>query len=171
MQIGMVGLGRMGANMVQRLMNGKHQCVVFDLNQENVKRLTKKGAAGSASLDAFVKQLKPPRTVWVMVPAGAATEKTIQALAEKLKAGDVVIDGGNTHFKDDVRRAKVLAKKKIHLVDAGTSGDAADSNSTGYHLGGRELAFRSVRNQLNWVHALHSSLFQITEFMISADTA
>lgn len=96
MPISLVGLGRMGANMVQRLMNGTHQCVVFDLNQEHVTRLTKQGAVGSASLDACVKQRTPPRTVWVMVPEGAATEKTIQALAGTLQAGDVVIDGGTT---------------------------------------------------------------------------
>jgi len=122
MQIGMVGLGRMGANMVERLIKGGHECVVFDLNPENVKRLASQGAVGSGSLEEFVKHLKPPRTAWVMVPAGEATEKTILSLAEYLEPGDVVIDGGNTNYKDDVRRARVLKKKKIHFVDVGTSG-------------------------------------------------
>ena len=122
MELGMIGLGRMGANMVQRLMRGGHQCVVYDLNPENVKRLAQKGATGSGSLEEFVKYLKPPRTGWVMVPAGAPTEETIKALAARFEPGDVIIDGGNTHFKDDVRRAKALAKRKIHFVDVGTSG-------------------------------------------------
>ncbi len=122
MQIGMVGLGRMGANMVQRLMRGGHQCVVYDLSPENVNRLAEKGATGSGSLEEFVKHLKPPRTAWVMVPAGAPTEQTIEALAARCTPDDVIIDGGNTHFKDDVRRAKALAKRKFHFVDVGTRG-------------------------------------------------
>lgn len=122
MQIGMVGLGRMGASMTERLMKGGHECVVFDLNPENVKRLKSMGARGAESLKEFVKQLKAPRSVWMMVPAGEATEKTVRSLAEHLEAGDVIIDGGNTHYKDDLKRAAFLAEKKIHFVDVGTSG-------------------------------------------------
>ncbi len=122
MQLGMVGLGRMGANMVRRLMAGGHQCVVFDLNPENVAQLAKEGAAGAATLEEFVKKLTKPRAAWVMVPAGAPTEKTIMALAEKMERGDIIIDGGNSYFKDDVRRGKVLKEKGILYLDVGTSG-------------------------------------------------
>lgn len=122
MQIGMIGLGRMGANMAQRLMNGGHECVVFDINKVNVNRLAEKGATGAATLEEFVQKITPPRAAWVMVPAGDPTEKTVQALAELLEPGDVIIDGGNSHYKDDVRRAKELIQKKIHYVDVGTSG-------------------------------------------------
>lgn len=122
MQIGMIGLGRMGANMAQRLMNGGHECVVFDINKDNVNRLAEKGATGAATLEEFVQKITPPRAAWVMVPAGDPTEKTVQALAELLEPGDVIIDGGNSHYKDDVRRAKELIQKKIHYVDVGTSG-------------------------------------------------
>ncbi len=122
MQLGMIGLGRMGANMVQRLINGGHECVVFDLNQDNVKTLEEKGAIGARSLEDFVQKLNKPRAVWAMVPAGVATEKTINALADLLGPEDVIIDGGNSYFKDDVRRANELLKKSIHYVDVGTSG-------------------------------------------------
>ncbi len=122
MQLGMVGLGKMGANMVRRLMKDGHQCVVFDMNAENVKSLEGGGAAGATSLDEFVKKLAKPRAAWVMVPSGDATEKTVMALAERMEKGDTIIDGGNSYFKDDVRRAKALKAKGIHYVDAGTSG-------------------------------------------------
>src|SRR6185503_10371875 len=122
MQLGMIGLGRMGANMVRRLMRGGHQCVVFDLNAENVAQLAKEGAAGAASLDEFVGKLTKPRAVWVMVPSGQATEQTVLALAQKMEAGDTIIDGGNSYFKDDVRRAAEIRKKGVHYVDVGTSG-------------------------------------------------
>jgi 6-phosphogluconate dehydrogenase len=122
MQMGMVGLGRMGANMVRRLMRGKHQLVVSDLSADNVKQLVGEGATGSSSLDDFVSKLKPPRAAWVMVPAGDATEKTVLGLAEKMSSGDIIIDGGNSYFKDDVRRSKILQKKGINYVDVGTSG-------------------------------------------------
>ncbi|MFQ5913934.1 MAG: phosphogluconate dehydrogenase (NAD(+)-dependent, decarboxylating) [Nitrospinota bacterium] len=122
MQLGMVGLGRMGANLVRRLMQGGHQCVAFDLNPENVKQLADEGAAGASSLDDFVKKLSPPRAAWVMVPAGPPTERTVAALSERLEPGDIVIDGGNSNFKDDVRRAKNLKEKGVHYVDVGTSG-------------------------------------------------
>ncbi|HJY85677.1 MAG TPA: NAD(P)-binding domain-containing protein, partial [Candidatus Acidoferrales bacterium] len=95
MQIGMVGLGRMGANMVRRLMRGGHQCVVFDLNRANVMQLAGEGATGAASLDEFVTQLSKPRAAWLMVPAGGPTEQTVVALAERMERGDILIDGGN----------------------------------------------------------------------------
>lgn len=122
MQMGMIGLGRMGANMVRRLMQGKHTCVVFDLNADNVKQLRGEGATAATSLDDFASKLDKPRVAWVMVPAGGPTEHTVSALAECLEAGDIIIDGGNTYFKDDVRRGKLLKEKGIHYVDVGTSG-------------------------------------------------
>ena len=122
MQLGMVGLGRMGGNMVERLMRGGHQCVVFDLSPDNVRKYVEKKATGSSSLADFVSKLTKPRAAWVMVPAGAPTEKTIAELAKHMESGDVIIDGGNTHFKDDVRRARELKTKGIHYVDVGTSG-------------------------------------------------
>ena len=122
MQLGMVGLGRMGANMTRRLMRGKHQLVVSDLSADNVKQLAGEGAVASSSLDDMVSKLKPPRVAWLMVPAGDPTEKTVVALSEKMSAGDIIIDGGNSYFKDDVRRSKMLQKKNIHYVDVGTSG-------------------------------------------------
>ncbi len=122
MQLGMVGLGRMGSNIVRRLMRGGHSCVSFDLNPKNVKELEKEGSQGATSLDDFVGKLNEPRVVWVMVPAGDPTEKTVQSLAERLESGDIIIDGGNSNFKDDVRRAKILQQNGLHYVDVGTSG-------------------------------------------------
>jgi 6-phosphogluconate dehydrogenase len=122
MQLGMIGLGRMGANMVRRLMKAGHQCVVFDLNPANVKALAAEGATGAASLQDFVAKLTKPRAAWVMVPAGAPTEKTVMSLAELMEPGDTIIDGGNSYFKDDVARARKLQPRGIHYVDAGTSG-------------------------------------------------
>jgi 6-phosphogluconate dehydrogenase len=122
MQLGMIGLGRMGANMVRRLMAGKHECVVFDLSADNVKALAGEGATGASSLDDFVTKLKKPRAAWVMVPAGAATEQTVMALAGRMESGDIIIDGGNSYFKDDIRRAKTLEQTGVHYVDVGTSG-------------------------------------------------
>jgi 6-phosphogluconate dehydrogenase len=122
MQLGMIGLGRMGANMARRLMRGGHQCVVYDRSADAVKALAAEGATGSDSLAALVAGLARPRAVWVMVPAGAPTESTVTELAGLLEAGDTVIDGGNSYFKDDVRRARALAGKQLHYVDAGTSG-------------------------------------------------
>ena len=122
MQLGMVGLGRMGANMVRRLMRGGHQCVVTDLNPANVAALEKEGAKGAASLGELVKNLSKPRAVWIMVPAGGPTEKTVEQLAQLLEPGDAIIDGGNSYFKDDVRRSKSLEPKGIHYLDVGTSG-------------------------------------------------
>ena len=122
MQIGMIGLGRMGGNMVRRLLRGGHECVVYDLNPAAVEALAGEGATGSSSLDDFVAKLRPPRTAWVMVPAGGPTEEMVRRLGERLQPDDVIIDGGNSHFKDDVRRARELSPKGIHYVDAGTSG-------------------------------------------------
>jgi 6-phosphogluconate dehydrogenase len=122
MQLGMVGLGRMGANMTRRLMRGGHSLVVSDLSNDAVKQLAGEGATPSASLDDFVSKLTTPRAVWVMVPAGDPTEKTVTALADRMQAGDTIIDGGNSYYKDDVRRSKTLKAKGIHYVDVGTSG-------------------------------------------------
>lgn len=122
MQLGMIGLGRMGANIVRRLMRGGHPCVVFDLSPDNVKQLVQEGAIGTTTLDEFAGQLSQPRVAWIMVPAGEPTEQTILALAELMESGDILIDGGNSYYKDDVRRAKLLKEKGIHYVDVGTSG-------------------------------------------------
>ncbi len=122
MQLGMVGLGKMGANMTRRMIRGGHELVVSDLSADAVKGLVGEGAVGSASLDEFVGKLKAPRAAWIMVPAGGPTEKTVQALADRMQSGDTIIDGGNSYFKDDIRRAGQLKAKGIHYVDVGTSG-------------------------------------------------
>ncbi len=122
MQMGMIGLGRMGANMVRRLMCGGHACVVFDLNPENVKSLAGEGATAATSLHDFATKLDKPRVAWLMVPAGSPTDNAVLSLAERFEAGDIIIDGGNSYFKDDVRRGKLLKEKGIHYVDVGTSG-------------------------------------------------
>jgi 6-phosphogluconate dehydrogenase len=121
MQLGMIGLGRMGANMVRRLLQGGHQCVVFDRSQKAVQELSQEKAVGASSLADFVKQLEKPRAVWLMVPA-AVVDKSIADLLPLLERGDTVIDGGNSYYIDDIRRAKELAPKGIHYVDVGTSG-------------------------------------------------
>jgi len=122
MEIGFIGLGRMGGNMTRRLIAGGHAVVAWDRAADAVRQAAAGGARASSSLDDLVSRLQRPRTVWVMVPAGDATEQTIEALASRLDEGDVVIDGGNTHFKDDVRRARTLRAHGIHYVDVGTSG-------------------------------------------------
>src|SRR5712692_3771678 len=122
MQLGMTGLGRMGGNMVRRLMKGGHQCAVFDLNPDNVNRLSGEGAQGAKSLDDLIGKLAKPAAVWVMVPAGGPTEDTVTALAQRMAPGDIIIDGGNSYFKDDIRRANALKGKGIRYVDVGTSG-------------------------------------------------
>jgi len=122
MQLGMVGLGRMGANMTRRLMRGGHTMVVSDLSADAVKGLAGEGAVASASLEDLVSKLSAPRAAWIMVPSGDPTEKTVQALLGKMQAGDTIIDGGNSYFKDDVRRSKLCAAKGVHYVDVGTSG-------------------------------------------------
>ena len=121
MQIGMVGLGRMGANMVRRLLRQKHECVVYDRSSEAVQGLVKESAVGATSLSDMVKKLQAPRAVWLMVPA-AVVDSAIEELIPLLGPGDILIDGGNSYYIDDIRRAKELAEKKIHYVDVGTSG-------------------------------------------------
>ena len=121
MQLGMIGLGRMGSNMVRRLLNGGHQCVVFDRSPQAVTELAQEKAVGTSSLADLVKKLEKPRAVWLMVPA-AVVDTTIADLMPALEAGDILIDGGNSYYVDDIRRAKELAPKGIHYVDVGTSG-------------------------------------------------
>jgi 6-phosphogluconate dehydrogenase len=112
----------MGGNMVRRLMRAGHECVVTDLNPQNVNELSKEGATGSSSLDDFISKLKKPRAAWVMVPAGNPTEQTVITLGQKFEPGDIIIDGGNSYFKDDVRRSQKLKERGIHYIDVGTSG-------------------------------------------------
>ena len=122
MQLGMVGLGRMGGNIVRRLARGGHQCVVFDQNPAAIAALVNEGNSASVDLKSLVDQLGKPRAVWVMLPAGDITERTVARLGELLERGDIVIDGGNSFYKDDIRRAQALGQKGIHYVDCGTSG-------------------------------------------------
>jgi 6-phosphogluconate dehydrogenase len=121
MQIGMIGLGRMGANMVRRLMQKGHECVVYDRSSEAVEKLEKAGATGASDVDELVAALQPPRTIWLMVPAGVVHE-LVETLAQKLESGDILIDGGNSHYKDDIAHAKRLRPQGIHYLDVGTSG-------------------------------------------------
>ena len=121
MQLGMIGLGRMGANMVRRLLKGGHDCVVFDMSPDAVSEMTRERATGSSSLAELVTKLEKPRAVWLMVPA-AVVDKSIADLLPSLEPGDILIDGGNSYYIDDIRRAKELAPKQIHYVDVGTSG-------------------------------------------------
>lgn len=122
MELGMIGLGKMGANMAARLLKGGHRVVVFDRNPDKVMGVVRQGAAGSDSLEDLAAKMSSPRAVWVMVPAGDPTETLVDALAEELSAGDIVIDGGNSNYNDSRRRGKALAEKGIQLVDVGTSG-------------------------------------------------
>jgi 6-phosphogluconate dehydrogenase len=123
MQIGIVGLGRMGANICRRLMKAGHHCAVFDVNAKPREALAKEGAAAAGSLEALVTALaQKPRSIWVMLPAGAITEATVERLGGLLEANDIIIDGGNSFYKDDLRRAKILEQKRIRYVDCGTSG-------------------------------------------------
>ena len=122
MELGMIGLGRMGAGLVRRLMKDGHHCVGYDVFPNAVKALESEGAAGAYSLEELASKLEAPRAVWVMVPAGTITDKTIQDLAEVLEPGDTIIDGGNSYYHDDIRHANELREKGIHHVDVGTSG-------------------------------------------------
>src|SRR5438093_8609824 len=122
MKIGMVGLGRMGLNMARRLMRGGHQCVAFDLNTPSVTQLAAEGAQAATSLQDLVGKLEKPRAVWIMLPAGEPTEQSVRTLGDNMEPGDSIIDGGNSYYKDDVRRAGALTAKGIHYIDAGTSG-------------------------------------------------
>ena len=144
MQLGMIGLGRMGANMVRRLLKGGHRCVVFDMSPEAVEVLVRENAAGASSVQDLVEKLAKPRAVWLMVPA-AAVDATIADLLPHLDAGDILVDGGNSWYVDDIRRAKELARKKIHHVDVGTSGGVWGL-SRGYcmMIGGEQEAVRRL---------------------------
>ena len=144
MDLGMIGLGRMGANMVERLMRAGHRCVVFDVNQDNINALSAKGAVGAATLQDLVKKLPQPRAIWMMVPAGAV-DATLQKLAPLLAPGDTVIDGGNSYYHDDIRRAKKLKEKGLHYVDVGTSGGVWGAQR-GYCLmvGGEEAVVKKL---------------------------
>jgi len=122
MQLGMIGLGRMGGNMARRLLRGGHTCVGYNRTPEQIQALVADGGTGADSVDALIAALDRPRHVWVMVPSGEPTESTVTELGQKLDPGDTIIDGGNSFFKDDVRRAKALAARQIHYVDVGTSG-------------------------------------------------
>jgi 6-phosphogluconate dehydrogenase len=122
MELGMVGLGRMGANMARRLMQDGHRCVVYDVNPDAVSALASEGAAGASSLQDLASKLSPPRSVWVMVPAGEITEKTVRDVAAVLESGDAIVDGGNSYYRDDIRRAAMLEERGIDFVDCGTSG-------------------------------------------------
>ena len=146
MELGMIGLGRMGANMTERLVRGGHRVVGFDPKAQARQIVVDKGADCAASLEALTAKLKPARTLWMMVPAGAATDTTIDTLLPLLEAGDTLIDGGNSNYKDTLRRAKILAEKDIHYVDSGTSGGVWGLEQ-GYSLmiGGDEAAVERLR--------------------------
>ncbi len=160
MELGFIGLGKMGMNMVTRLRPDHHRVVVYDRSNELIKQAESQGCVGSSSLSDLVGKLSVPRVVWVMVPSGAPTEETIQAVAALLQSGDIIVDGGNTRFHDDVRRAAELKKKGIHYVDAGTSGGVWGLK-VGYCLmvGGEaaavkrlEPAFKTLAPENGWAH-------------------
>jgi 6-phosphogluconate dehydrogenase len=145
MQLGMVGLGRMGSNIVRRLMRAGHTCVVYDVNPDAVASLEAEGATGATTLDDFVARLDVPRRAWVMVPAGEITESTVRDLASRLEAGDAIIDGGNSYYRDDIRRAATLAERGVDYLDCGTSGGVFGLDR-GFCLmvGGRDEAFAAL---------------------------
>ena len=145
MQLGMIGLGRMGGAMVRRLMNGGHDLVIFNRTAEKMKSFVESGAIGTSDLAELVGKLEKPRVVWIMLPAGEVTEKTLTEISEMLDEGDTIIDGGNSNFKDDVRRADFLNEKKLRFLDAGTSGGVW-GEKRGYCLmiGGDESAFKQI---------------------------
>ena len=122
MQLGMVGLGRMGAGIVRRLMRDGHRCVGYDVSPDAVAAIAADGAVGADSIADFTSKLEPPRAAWVMVPAGEITDKTIAELASAMEPGDTIIDGGNTHYHDDIRHSSELRERGIHHIDCGTSG-------------------------------------------------
>ncbi|MFN8160784.1 MAG: decarboxylating 6-phosphogluconate dehydrogenase [Solirubrobacterales bacterium] len=145
MELGMVGLGRMGANIVRRLMRDGHRCFVYDVNPDAVAQLASEGAVGAGSLEELASKMAPPRAVWVMVPAGEITDRTIHAVAAALEKGDAVIDGGNSYYRDDIRHAAQLAEQGIDFIDCGTSGGVFGLDR-GYCLmiGGPEEAVRRL---------------------------
>jgi 6-phosphogluconate dehydrogenase len=145
MELGVIGLGRMGSNMSQRLMEGGHRIVAYDRSAEAVRDVAKTGAPGAASLEELVRKLAPPRAVWLMVPAGAPVTDTIHSLAPLLSPGDVIIDGGNSYYKDSIERAASLQKHRLHFLDVGTSGGIWGLKM-GYCLmiGGDEEVFRRL---------------------------
>jgi 6-phosphogluconate dehydrogenase len=151
MQIGMIGLGRMGANMAQRLMNDGHTCVVFDINAGAVANLAAQGAVGARSLEDFIARLSTPRLIWLMLPA-AIVDLELAALAPLLEAGDIVIDGGNSFYRDDIRRAAELKQKGIHYVDVGTSGGIAGL------AGGYCLMIGGEQEIVSHLHPIFASL-------------
>jgi 6-phosphogluconate dehydrogenase len=160
MEIGFVGLGKMGMNMVTRLQRGKHQVVAYDRQASLITQAQQQGSKGASSLAELASQLSPPRAVWLMVPSGTATEETIQAVAAHLQSGDIIIDGGNTNFHDDVRRAAELKKKGLQYVDVGTSGGIWGLQ-VGYCLmvGGEEATvkrlspfFDTLAPEKGWAH-------------------
>ena len=146
MQLGMIGLGRMGSNLVRRLMRAGHECVAFDVDAARVEALEDEGAVGAGSIDEFVEKLQTPRAAWVMVPAGDITERTVNELGARMQPDDVVIDGGNSYYRDDLRRANQLTERGIHLVDCGTSGGVW-GRERGYCLmiGGEEQVVARLR--------------------------
>jgi 6-phosphogluconate dehydrogenase len=145
MQLGMIGLGRMGGNIVRRLMRDGHTCVVYDVSPDAIAGLVAEGATGASSLDDFVAKLEVPRNAWIMVPAGEITESTVRDLASRLEAGDTVVDGGNSYYRDDIRRAAQLAERGIRYLDCGTSGGVFGLER-GYCLmiGGPQEAFAAL---------------------------
>ena len=122
MQVGMIGLGRMGANLVRRLLRGGHECIVYDQESGRIGQLLDEGARGASAVSDLIQHLSPPRVVWLMLPAGSVTEQVVPRVAEGLAVGDIIIDGGNSYFKDDIRRAQALQPQGIHYLDVGTSG-------------------------------------------------
>jgi 6-phosphogluconate dehydrogenase len=145
MQLGMIGLGRMGSNIVRRLLRDGHTCVVYDVSADAVATLAGEGATGSSSLDDFVSRLETPRHVWVMLPAGEITESTVEELGKRLEPGDTIIDGGNTYYRDDMRRAAALDERGVRYLDCGTSGGVFGLDR-GFCLmiGGRDDAFAQM---------------------------
>jgi 6-phosphogluconate dehydrogenase len=145
MELGMIGLGRMGGNMVRRLLNGGHRVVAYDLSEDAVRASEAMGAVAAASLEDLVEKLAPPRSLWVMVPAGGPTEDTIDSLIPLLSAGDTILDGGNSNYKDTIRRGEKLRHHSLHFVDVGTSGGVWGLTE-GYSLmiGGDEEAFKRL---------------------------
>jgi 6-phosphogluconate dehydrogenase len=160
MEVGMIGLGRMGGNMALRLLRGGHTVVVYDRDPSAVERLGQEGAKGAASLADLAKTLQAPRAVWMMVPAGNPVDETIQALLPHLTAGDLLIDGGNSNFKDSMRRAGVLKDRGIHFLDAGTSGGIWGLTE-GYCLmvGGARAAFERIEPLLRTLAAEHGFVY------------